>query len=294
MTPCGTMGYTAPEIVRDKRYSKSVDMWALGCVLYTLLCGFPPFYDESIQALTDKVARGQFTFLSPWWDDISASAKDLVTRLLTVDPNRRYDIRQFLNHPWVLNRDVAMEPRRSRETYVLPSEISVMHDPNTRSGHAKAIDFRSPGVINLREVFDVGYALHLEGEEARILQQMEHNAATRPRETDADFYSASHPAGSRAREAIPTHMMPSTADQNMRHANPSAAARDRHAAVSRAGPGRVPVVDPGYGQHNAAVSAAVRRNANQAASEFELSLNKASLIERRKGRVRQSGLRNEV
>lgn len=47
MTPCGTVGYTAPEIVKDERYSKSVDMWALGCVLYTLLCGFPPFYDVS-------------------------------------------------------------------------------------------------------------------------------------------------------------------------------------------------------------------------------------------------------
>jgi serine/threonine protein kinase len=75
MTPCGTVGYTAPEIVKDERYSKSVDMWAMGCVLYTLLCGFPPFYDESIQALTEKVARGQYSFLSPWWDEISSSGK---------------------------------------------------------------------------------------------------------------------------------------------------------------------------------------------------------------------------
>lgn len=74
-TPCGTVGYTAPEIVKDERYSKSVDMWALGCVLYTLLCGFPPFYDESINVLTEKVARGYYTFLSPWWDDISASCQ---------------------------------------------------------------------------------------------------------------------------------------------------------------------------------------------------------------------------
>ena len=73
MTPCGTVGYTAPEIVKDERYSKSVDMWALGCVLYTLLCGFPPFYDESINVLTEKVARGHYTFLSPWWDDINPS-----------------------------------------------------------------------------------------------------------------------------------------------------------------------------------------------------------------------------
>lgn len=75
MTPCGTVGYTAPEIVKDERYSKSVDMWALGCVLYTLLCGFPPFYDESINVLTEKVARGYYTFLSPWWDDISSSGE---------------------------------------------------------------------------------------------------------------------------------------------------------------------------------------------------------------------------
>ena len=90
MTPCGTVGYTAPEIVKDERYSKSVDMWALGCVLYTLLCGFPretpytggdatnqylAFYDESINVLTEKVARGYYTFLSPWWDDISHSGK---------------------------------------------------------------------------------------------------------------------------------------------------------------------------------------------------------------------------
>lgn len=118
MTPCGTVGYTAPEIVKDERYSKSVDMWALGCVLYTLLCGFPPFYDESINVLTEKVARGYYTFLSPWWDDISASctffrlssrivadnlvrsAKDLITHLLDVDPEKRYTIDEFLSHPW--------------------------------------------------------------------------------------------------------------------------------------------------------------------------------------------------
>ena len=78
MTPCGTVGYTAPEIVKDERYSKSVDMWALGCVLYTLLCGFPPFYDESIEVLTEKVSRGYYTFLSPWWDDISHSGMFLI------------------------------------------------------------------------------------------------------------------------------------------------------------------------------------------------------------------------
>lgn len=87
------------------RYSKSVDMWALGCVLYTMLCGFPPFYDESIATLTQKVAKGQYTFLSPWWDHISVDAKHLIHHLLDINPKKRYTIDQFLAHPWI-NRQV--------------------------------------------------------------------------------------------------------------------------------------------------------------------------------------------
>ncbi|TGZ80627.1 Pkinase-domain-containing protein [Ascodesmis nigricans] len=183
VTPCGTVGYTAPEIVKDERYSKSVDMWALGCVLYTLLCGFPPFYDESISVLTEKVARGQYTFLSPWWDDISKGAKDLVSHLLTVDPEKRYDINQFLAHPWI---------RRSTE----PTDAADDAPPLTGSAtgeHApfvidpepspylpldtpgRRMDFRSPGAVSLREVFDVGYAVHRMEEEGKRRKNWKHN-----------------------------------------------------------------------------------------------------------------------
>ncbi|KAI8329194.1 kinase-like domain-containing protein [Blakeslea trispora] len=116
MTPCGTVGYTAPEIVKDQRYSKSVDMWALGCVLYTLLCGFPPFYDESIQVLTEKVAKGQYTFLSPWWDSISDEAKDLVENLLHVDPDKRFTILEFMAHPWMKNEKMTTLDKEAVET----------------------------------------------------------------------------------------------------------------------------------------------------------------------------------
>ncbi|CAI7632790.1 unnamed protein product [Penicillium pancosmium] len=85
----------------DEQYSKGVDMWAMGCVLYTLLCGFPPFYGESIQVLTKKIACAQFIFLSPWWDHISKSAQDLVSHLLVVDPKKRYNIKEFMEHPWI-------------------------------------------------------------------------------------------------------------------------------------------------------------------------------------------------
>ncbi|KAI8365234.1 kinase-like domain-containing protein [Radiomyces spectabilis] len=116
LTPCGTVGYTAPEIVRDQKYSKSVDMWSIGCVLYTLLCGFPPFYDESIRVLTQKIAHGQFTFLSPWWDAVSAEAKDLITHLLHVDPRERYTIDDFFKHPWIHDTYQRMYKTNSMST----------------------------------------------------------------------------------------------------------------------------------------------------------------------------------
>ncbi|KAM0793432.1 hypothetical protein ACM66B_000879 [Microbotryomycetes sp. NB124-2] len=167
-TPCGTVGYTAPEIVKDERYSKSVDMWALGCVLYTLLCGFPPFYDESINVLTEKVARGYYTFLSPWWDDISASSKDLITHLLDVDPEKRYTIDQFLNHPWCKEqpKPSAITPN-SLETMApglkpIP-KYQPLDSPLLAPGGRRAMP--SPGVSALKEAFDITYAVHRMEEE---------------------------------------------------------------------------------------------------------------------------------
>jgi serine/threonine protein kinase len=168
MTPCGTVGYTAPEIVKDERYSKSVDMWAIGCVLYTLLCGFPPFYDESIKALTEKVARGHYTFLSPWWDDISHSAKDLVTHLLCVDPAQRYTIDEFLLHPWATAAPAPPPPSTPsvhghfRDSRPLDSPLL------TAARGGRINDGRSPGVATLKEAFDITYAVHrMEEEGAR-------------------------------------------------------------------------------------------------------------------------------
>ncbi|TXT15600.1 hypothetical protein VHUM_00103 [Vanrija humicola] len=170
MTPCGTVGYTAPEIVKDERYSKSVDMWALGCVLYTLLCGFPPFYDESINVLTEKVARGYYTFLSPWWDDISASAKDLITHLLCVDPAQRYTIDEFLAHPWI-----KQGPPAPNTTSRPPAVQAPVDSPLIASIRAANREGRSPGIGQLKEAFDITYAVHrMEEEGAR---RRAHNAA---------------------------------------------------------------------------------------------------------------------
>ncbi|KAJ1663238.1 MAPK-activated protein kinase Srk1 [Coemansia sp. RSA 1813] len=101
-TPCGTTGYAAPEVVRDELYTKSVDMWGLGCMLYAMVCGFPPFYDEDVKVLTRKVALGQYEFLSPWWDGVNPQIKHLVSKLLELDPARRYTIQDFMRHPWIV------------------------------------------------------------------------------------------------------------------------------------------------------------------------------------------------
>ncbi|KAJ7699921.1 kinase-like domain-containing protein [Mycena rosella] len=171
MTPCGTVGYTAPEIVKDERYSKSVDMWALGCVLYTLLCGFPPFYDESINVLTEKVARGYYTFLSPWWDDISGSAKDLIQHLLCVDPAQRYTIDEFLAHPWC-NASPAPPPPPTPYIYNNPplsASGRPLDSPLLSAARGRAEGHgRSPGIATLKEAFDITYAVHrMEEEGAR-------------------------------------------------------------------------------------------------------------------------------
>lgn len=327
MTPCGTVGYTAPEIVKDERYSKSVDMWALGCVLYTLLCGFPPFYDESIQVLTEKVARGQYTFLSPWWDDISKSAQDLISHLLTVDPDKRYDIKQFLSHPWI--RESPEETYAAADAPPLATPLSQRQkegkisaeptglqppsaggfDSPTPGGRRGYQDFRSPGAVNLREVFDVGYAVHRQEEETKRRKNFPQgyrgaaNGLTslnaldedQEQEYDDEYNSASVPYP--PEHANPPAKLPksqasdvSAMEAKMRNTSLSAAAQARqgqYGQQQKAAPQQ-----KGYGQHSPAVAAAARRQVRNQAP-FELSLDNATLLGRR-GKKDGSGLRQEM
>ncbi|KAG2411866.1 serine/threonine-protein kinase srk1 [Aspergillus terreus] len=318
MTPCGTVGYTAPEIVKDERYSKSVDMWALGCVLYTLLCGFPPFYDESIQVLTEKVARGQYTFLSPWWDDISKSAQDLISHLLTVDPDQRYSIKEFLAHPWIRQTNEATEaatdapplatPLSSRHVQKQPLDAfaadqapyapaSARLSDQPSAGLERPMDFRSPGAINLREVFDVGYAVHRQEEENKRRKNQRNYPGTNP---TARFQSALNPLnedyddeegyeGEITYQPIDHDEYPPSKLQKQSKEVAAMEAKLRstnlgapsHAAQAR----RVhqPRQQQGYGQHSANVAAAAKQSiGGRSRQPFELSLNNATLLEKRR------------
>ncbi|CEO99397.1 Protein kinase domain-containing protein [Plasmodiophora brassicae] len=100
-TACGTPGYVAPEILKNEPYDGAVDLWSIGVILYILLCGFPPFYDESAAVLYAQIKRGDYDFPDPYWTEISPEAKELVSRLLTVDPKKRATCDEVLSHPWI-------------------------------------------------------------------------------------------------------------------------------------------------------------------------------------------------
>lgn len=280
MTPCGTVGYTAPEIVKDERYSKSVDMWALGCVLYTLLCGFPPFYDESIEVLTEKVAKGQYTFLSPWWDDISKSAQDLITHLLTVDADKRYTITEFLAHPWIQGsgptprdekKPAANDPLRSFDaTKIIDGE--------------RRTDFRSPGAVNLREIFDVGYSVHRQEEEAKRRKQMGTAKGAAPPSRLANLNEESDDDKSDPEYVHKTDA--AQLEERMRDTNLN---KGQHRGRERE---RQEKEQRGYGQHSASVTQAARqqvRDRNKQKGVFELSLDGATLLGRRNKPVASAG-----
>ncbi|KAJ7417694.1 calcium/calmodulin dependent protein kinase IV [Willisornis vidua] len=138
-TVCGTPGYCAPEILRGCAYGPEVDMWSLGIITYILcaiekdnilnfhdipnltevsqnleehgktfrLCGFEPFYDErGDQYMFKRILNCEYDFVSPWWDDVSLNAKDLVKKLIVLDPKKRLTTLQALQHPWVTGKAV--------------------------------------------------------------------------------------------------------------------------------------------------------------------------------------------
>ncbi|XP_063782952.1 calcium/calmodulin-dependent protein kinase type 1D isoform X2 [Pseudophryne corroboree] len=100
-TACGTPGYVAPEVLAQKPYSKAVDCWSIGVIAYILLCGYPPFYDENDSKLFEQILKADYEFDSPYWDDISDSAKDFISHLMEKDPSKRYTCEQALRHPWI-------------------------------------------------------------------------------------------------------------------------------------------------------------------------------------------------
>ncbi|KAL2481749.1 Calcium-dependent protein kinase 20 [Abeliophyllum distichum] len=102
----GSPYYVAPEVLR-KHYGPECDIWSAGVIIYILLSGVPPFWDEMEQGIFEQVLKGELDFVSEPWPSISDSAKDLVRRMLVRDPKKRLTVHQVLCHPWVQIDGVA-------------------------------------------------------------------------------------------------------------------------------------------------------------------------------------------
>ncbi|XP_026215326.1 serine/threonine-protein kinase DCLK2a isoform X1 [Anabas testudineus] len=115
-TVCGTPTYVAPEIIAESGYGLKVDIWAAGVITYILLCGFPPFRSDNNQQedLFDQILLGRLDFPSPYWDNITDSAKELIGKMLQVNAETRYTAEDVLSHPWVTD-DVVMENNMKME-----------------------------------------------------------------------------------------------------------------------------------------------------------------------------------
>eukprot|EP01006_Ploeotia_vitrea_P036076 TRINITY_DN65963_c5_g7_i1.p1 TRINITY_DN65963_c5_g7~~TRINITY_DN65963_c5_g7_i1.p1 ORF type:complete len:367 (+),score=5.44 TRINITY_DN65963_c5_g7_i1:173-1273(+) len=100
-TACGTPGYVAPEILRGDPYGAEVDIWSMGVIVYVLLAGYPPFYDEDQKRLFRKIKEGKYYFHEEYWKDVSPEATDLIRKMLCVNQAERWTAKQLLQHPWI-------------------------------------------------------------------------------------------------------------------------------------------------------------------------------------------------
>uniref|UniRef100_A0A8C6T838 Peripheral plasma membrane protein CASK n=1 Tax=Neogobius melanostomus TaxID=47308 RepID=A0A8C6T838_9GOBI len=100
----GTPHFMAPEVVKREPYGKPVDVWGCGVILFILLSGCLPFYGTK-DRLFEAICKGKYKMNPRQWAQISESAKDLVRRMLMLDPAERITVYEALNHPWLKERD---------------------------------------------------------------------------------------------------------------------------------------------------------------------------------------------
>uniref|UniRef100_A0A8C1ZVJ0 non-specific serine/threonine protein kinase n=1 Tax=Cyprinus carpio TaxID=7962 RepID=A0A8C1ZVJ0_CYPCA len=108
MTPCYTANFVAPEVLKKQGYDAACDIWSLGVLLYTMLTGFTPFAngpEDTPEEILARIGSGKFSLSGGYWNSVSFEAKDLVSKMLHVDPHKRLTAAQVLRHPWIVNKD---------------------------------------------------------------------------------------------------------------------------------------------------------------------------------------------
>ncbi|XP_066104132.1 ribosomal protein S6 kinase alpha-2 isoform X3 [Saccopteryx bilineata] len=118
MTPCYTANFVAPEVLKRQGYDAACDIWSLGILLYTMLAGFTPFAngpDDTPEEILARISSGKYALSGGNWDSISEAAKDVVSKMLHVDPQQRLTAVQVLKHPWIVNREYLSQNQLSRQ-----------------------------------------------------------------------------------------------------------------------------------------------------------------------------------
>ncbi|XP_008204382.1 calcium/calmodulin-dependent protein kinase type II alpha chain isoform X31 [Nasonia vitripennis] len=112
----GTPGYLSPEVLKKEPYGKPVDIWACGVILYILLVGYPPFWDEDQHRLYAQIKSGSYDYPTPEWDTVTPEAKNLINQMLTVNPSKRITASEALKHPWICQRERVASIVHRQET----------------------------------------------------------------------------------------------------------------------------------------------------------------------------------
>ncbi|KAM9154269.1 ribosomal protein S6 kinase alpha-2 [Pangshura tecta] len=118
MTPCYTANFVAPEVLKRQGYDAACDIWSLGILLYTMLAGFTPFAngpDDTPEEILARIGSGKYALAGGNWDSVSDAAKDIVSKMLHVDPHQRLTAVQVLRHPWIVNREYLSQNQLSRQ-----------------------------------------------------------------------------------------------------------------------------------------------------------------------------------
>ncbi|XP_048343466.1 ribosomal protein S6 kinase alpha-2 [Sphaerodactylus townsendi] len=118
MTPCYTANFVAPEVLKRQGYDAACDIWSLGILLYTMLAGFTPFAngpDDTPEEILARIGSGKYALTGGNWDSVSDAAKDIVSKMLHVDPHQRLTAAQVVRHPWIVNREYLSQNQLSRQ-----------------------------------------------------------------------------------------------------------------------------------------------------------------------------------
>ncbi|KAF7818888.1 calcium-dependent protein kinase 20 [Senna tora] len=148
----GSPYYVAPEVLR-KHYGQECDVWSAGVIIYILLCGVPPFWDETEQGIFEQVLKGELDFVSEPWPSISESAKDLVRRMLLRDPKKRMTAHEVLCHPWVQVDGVAPDKPLDSAVLTRLKQFSAMNKLKKMAIRVIAESLSEEEIGGLKEMF---------------------------------------------------------------------------------------------------------------------------------------------